>query len=396
MSSLRIAHQGSSVHKDPSIRKNHVLGVTVPVSEGQTCNALQHDGKKCYTPVVQPDHKLCPRHWNELKKMNQAYKDEELKSESLDKVGRNEQEIRSLITIKKEIIRLRGQVQLRFFSRAADNLGHSQRFLILQADIKRLVAEEQLVQRSNGLERSTGEIKYLYCSSGGFFPRSQITANAGIDPSGHSLQESTAGHAPRKDSSSSTEYVPEDKNVKLVYRSLLSQQVPVDRLNHLEADHPAHVIKKFLMDMANGLVDKLLEMEDVINTIVRNWFRRIVLARGQPGVLDLASRHTTIMGFLRSGVEVEELRKYVEYFENIDIDALRHLRRSASDSFSNQNRPTITLLGGSVSTDDGLEQLSTEQWDIVFGGFNNVIPWYLVPSFSISFERISTLASFCR
>ena len=235
-----------------------------------------------------------------------------------------------------------------------------------------------------------------------------MTANAGIDPSVPSLQISTAGHAPRKDSSSSTNYAPDDKGKKLVYRSILSQQVPVDGLKHLEADHPGHVIKRFLMDRTNGLVDKLREMvpplddhvdskgtrdaldemEDVVfQTIVRNWFRRIILARGQPGVLDLASRHTTIMGFLRSGVEVEELRKYVEYFENIDVNALRHLRRAASDSFSNQNRPTITLLGGSVSTDDGLEQLSTEQWDIVFGGFNNVIPWYLVPSFSISFAE---------
>ncbi len=104
--------------------------------------------------------------------MNQAYKDEELKSKSLDKAGKNEQEIRSLITIKEEIIRLRGQVQLRFFSRAADNLGHSQRILILQADIKRLVVEELLVQGSIGLESSTGEIKYFHCRICGFFPQS--------------------------------------------------------------------------------------------------------------------------------------------------------------------------------------------------------------------------------
>ena len=151
--------------------------------------------------------------------------------------------------------------------------------------------------------------------------------------------------------------------------------------------------------MAHGLVDKLLGIvpalddgidpqttdgsgstsEQVLDTIVRNWFRRLVLARGQPDVLNLASRHTSIIGFLRSGVEPEELRKYIEYFENVDVDALRHLRCAVSDSSLKDTQNTISILGGSVSTDDDFEELSTDMWDMVFGAFENLIPWYLLP-----------------
>lgn len=51
----------------------------------------------------------------------------------------------------------------------------------------------------------------------------------------------------------------------------------------------------------------------------------------------------------------------------------------------NGDRPTITLLGGSISTNDEFEELSTEQWDIVFDGFKDVVPWYLFPCLYMSF-----------
>ena len=161
-----------------------------------------------------------------------------------------------------------------------------------------------------------------------------------------------------------------------------------------------------MVDVANDLVNGLLKIvpalnddldptvtrddsdvanDEIPNTVVRNWFRRIVLARGQPDVLDLASRHTTIIGFLRSGVEIEELQKYTEYFENIEPDALRHLRRAISDSVSTKNRRTIRLLGGSVSAEDDLEELSTDTWDMVFCAFADAIPWYLLPCLYMSF-----------
>lgn len=220
------------------------------------------------------------------------------------------------------------------------------------------------------------------------------------------LAEDRKEHVPSKGPSLSGKPTTKDKKVELVYRSVLSQQVPIEGLSHLESDHPVHVVKKFMVDMANGLVDKLLEIAPALvdnldpkaaeddpdaaddtmsSTVVRNWFRRLVLARGQPDVLDLASRHTTIIGFLRSGVEVGELRQYVEYFENVDGDALRHLRRAIGDSFLAVNRPTINLLGGSVSTDDEIEELSTERWDMVFNHFENVIPWDLLPCLYMSF-----------
>ena len=199
---------------------------------------------------------------------------------------------------------------------------------------------------------------------------------------------------------------PMENDSPLVYRSILSQQVPVNKLSHLEPDNPVHVIKTFMVDMANRNVDKLLEIapalddsvepkvtEDVLddtddgiaNSVIQNWFRRLVLARGQPDVLRLASRYTRIIGFLRSGVEVEELRKYVEYFENVDSDALSHFRRAVSDSYLAGNRPTMTILGGSISIDDENGELSTDQWDMIFKNFQSITPGILLPCLYMTF-----------
>ena len=217
-------------------------------------------------------------------------------------------------------------------------------------------------------------------------------------------------HIPTKCSSSSASEkpIPKDKSVKLVYRSLLSQQVPAEKLNGLGSDHPVHILKTFIAQMTHDLINKLLEIvpalddgnggldpsatdgssstsEEKLDTIVRNWFRRLVLARGQPDVLDLASRHTSIIGFLRSGVEPEELRKYIEYFENVDADALRHLRCAVSDSMSKDTRSTISLLGGSISTDDDFEELPTDMWDMVLDAFEEIISWYHLPFLYMNF-----------
>lgn len=310
--------------------------------------------------------------------MKKAYKSKEVASENIEKDGKymkNEQQILALITIKEEVIKLRGQVQLRFFSRAADNLGHAQRILMLQDQIRSV--EKHLVQRDVSLGSSTD-------------PPVQLTQTPADDHK---------EHVTSKGPSLSGKPTTEDKKVELVYRSVLSQQVPIEGLSHLESDHPVHVVKRFMVDklleIAPALDDNLdpeaaeddpdAADDTMSSTVVRNWFRRLVLARGQPDVLDLASRHTTIIGFLRSGVEVGELRQYVEYFENVDGDALRHLRRAIGDSFLTVNRPTINLLGGSVSTDDEIEELSTEKWDMVFNRFENVIPWDLLPCLYMSF-----------
>lgn len=203
---------------------------------------------------------------------------------------------------------------------------------------------------------------------------------------------------PTAGSPSLTETVEVEKRTELGYRSRLSQQVPIEDLNDLTPDHPIRSVKRFMKSLADGLVDRLLEIapalddsprgtatqedrsaiaNEIVDKIIRTWFRKLVLARGRPDELSLASRNTTIISFLRNGVEIEELREYVEYFEDLDVDALRALRRAVSDSFLTEDRPQITLLGGSVSTEDVDDELSTERWDMVFGFFKNVIPWYL-------------------
>lgn len=57
----------------------------------------------------------------------------------------------------------------------------------------------------------------------------------------------------------------------------------------------------------------------------------------------------------------------MEYFEDIDVDALRHLRRAVSDIFLADNWPQLMLLGGSVSTEDVVDKVSTVRWNMVSG-----------------------------
>ena len=162
MSSSRIRlgpRHGRPTHSAPSIRTTNPIARADPVSEGQTCYALQDNGQRCYTSVKEHYHMYCTRHSKELRKSTDEYKSKERESENIEKEGQyrqSELKIQELISIKEDIVKLRGQVQLRFFSRVADNLGHSQRILILQDEIRSLVAEKQLLQEDCGLKNSKG------------------------------------------------------------------------------------------------------------------------------------------------------------------------------------------------------------------------------------------------
>lgn len=76
----------------------------------------------------------------------------------------------------------------------------------------------------------------------------------------------------------------------------------------------------------------------------------------------------------------------VKYLEDINVDALRHLRRAVSDTFLADNRPQSMLLGGYVSTEDVVDKVSTVRWDMVFAFFKDAIPWYLLPCLYLTFS----------
>ena len=152
-------HQGPPTHSAPSIRTTDSIASADPVSKGQTCYALGVDSSRCYLRVQEHYHKYCPRHNKELRKSTDEYKTKEREAKNIEKEGQyreSEQQVQNLISIKEDIVKLRGQVQFRFFSRAADNLGHSQRILKLQDEIRSLVAERQSLQENRGLKSSTG------------------------------------------------------------------------------------------------------------------------------------------------------------------------------------------------------------------------------------------------
>ena len=163
MSSSRIRlrpSQDAPRHSVPLNRTTDSTARADPVS-GQTCSALSLDGSRCYIRVQEYYHDYCPRHAKELRKYIDEYKSKERESEDIEKEGQyrqSEEQVRELILIKEEIVKIRGQVQLRFFSRKADNLGHSQRILILQGEIRNLFTERRSLQEKRGLENYQGAI----------------------------------------------------------------------------------------------------------------------------------------------------------------------------------------------------------------------------------------------
>ena len=97
-------------------------------------------------------------------------------------------------------------------------------------------------------------------------------------------------------------------------------------MNDLELIHPVRVSKRLMTELADALVNRLLEVvpalddtprerakqddpstiaNEIGDKLIRTLFRRLVLASGRPDELSFTSRNTTIIGFLRSGVEVE-------------------------------------------------------------------------------------------
>ena len=44
------------------------------------------------------------------------------------------------------------------------------------------------------------------------------------------------------------------------------------------------------------------------------------------------------------------------------------------------------LLGGSDSTEDVIDKVSTVRWAMVFGFLRDVIPWYLLPCLYLTFS----------
>lgn len=168
------------------------------------------------------------------------------------------------------------------------------------------------------------------------------------------------------------------------YRQLLSQSVRLRDLDHLGLNHPVLRVKRFLSQSAENLVRRLLMTAPFLDDspdqsakrmdqdnsyrailgerIARACFRRLLLTLERPGMLDLASKSTLIIDFLRNSLEIGELLDMVDWFQNINGETLRILRLATGDVFLPNIEPTISLLGGLVSMNDyDPNSLSTAQ-----------------------------------
>lgn len=136
------------------------------------------------------------------------------------------------------------------------------------------------------------------------------------------------------------------------YRSLLSQQLRVEKSDHSSPSQFAVRIKKLVLKSAGNLVQELLDIapdlddspqsknsdqsHDLRGSLVGAWFRRIVLARSQIAMLTLASQSDSIIEYLRNALGVEDLLELVRAFEHIDGHLLRLLRLAMEDVFHSE------------------------------------------------------------
>ena len=123
-------------------RNNISRPKTEPGQELPTCSAIDpNNASICSAKTLWYSHKRCPRHHRELKKLTAQYTCKKNEAGNLEKAGeykRDERQALALISIKEAEISMRSHVQMRFFSRAADNLGHSQRIILLQSEVRGL------------------------------------------------------------------------------------------------------------------------------------------------------------------------------------------------------------------------------------------------------------------
>jgi hypothetical protein len=163
------------------------------LSQGRRhCTALLQDGAECYSPLQRAHHELCPPHHREYKEFYGQYKDAE---EHYNWLAESERGFgvegkREKIVWGKKTLDLRNQVNRRFFSQHGGNRGHIQWILKLEGKIKAL----------------EGTIK-------------------SEDDHGKSPP------LPEDTDADNKEHEPEQR----IYQSLLSPEIPMSALNHLQS-----------------------------------------------------------------------------------------------------------------------------------------------------------------
>ncbi|KAJ5641471.1 hypothetical protein N7490_005471 [Penicillium lividum] len=345
---------------------------TAPSAQILRCAALSQDGKECLRTTEKPVYQFCRLHHQEYKDIYCKYKqrEEEYNDLVLGDTVVSAAVFAEKIALGRQVITLRDQVNKRFFSVIDDNRGHVRWILKLNKEVDTL--EERF--------------------------KMWVDQNRDGDAP---AQEDQSG--PTSDSAES-----EVHRGELVYRSLLSSDVPMSDLDHLPDDSPVKVLKsrlglftdamrRRLYGIAPSLDDSSPVIKDgetgkswtpnVGDKVIRFVLRGFILWKADTEILALASKTDSIDKFLRQ-VPSDTL-EYIKFFENLGRkDTLHLLRDAVCDYVLPSDSSAVTILGERISTDNETRRMTVEAWDILYQHFPDYLNWATVESFCFRFEDV--------
>ncbi|KAJ5502846.1 hypothetical protein N7463_005720 [Penicillium fimorum] len=210
--------------------------------------------------------------------------------------------------------------------------------------------------------------------------------------------------------------VTEKPQSRLVYRSLLSPEIPFSELNHLPEDSHVIIIKKALHGITEARLWRLYEIAPSLNDsgltvedptqhttrepnegdyVTRHTLREFLLWQRDEEVLLKARRMKSIDIFLRSVLSV--LQNLVKFFELLGrLDTLHFLRDAVLDYVASLDAPdpsTVIILGGPAVTDK-LQKMTVREWDILYSYFSNIVNWTNTGVLCTGFEEIVCIERF--
>jgi len=345
---------------------------TAPSAQILRCTALSQDGKECLSTRKKPQYQYCTPHHQEYRDLYCEYKqlEEGYKSLVLGDTNNSAMLFTEKIARGRRVITLRDQVNRRFFSISDGNREHVRWILKLNKELDTLE------------ERFKMEVNQAFDG----------VKSAKEEPSGQASDHAES----------------ETHREELVYRSLLSPDVPMSDLNHLPDDSPVKVLKSTLALFGDTTRQKLYKIApslddsspmikdgetgkswtpDVGDKVLRFVLREFILWRADTEVLALASKTESIDKFLRQNPS--DTLEYIKFFENLGREDTLHLLRDAvCDYVLPPESSGVTILGERISTDNETRRMTVEAWDVLYQYFSDYLQWTTVEFFCFRFEDV--------
>ncbi|KAL2185808.1 hypothetical protein L209DRAFT_646217, partial [Thermothelomyces heterothallicus CBS 203.75] len=293
------------------------------------CRALHEDGSDCRARLLHASHVFCPAHHQEYKRLYESYKQTEKHYSGIESKADGADDVK-ITTIKakvaagRETLRLRDQVNRRFFSFSVRNRGHVKWIMKLQSEVLALERE---------LEREFAAPVAKGSASPTRPPKPQSLSP--LDPA---VPLSALGHLP--------------VGSPIVVLRQASDAILTAKIEELYSILPAldDSLSLALDDVDPGVTREL----DDRDHIIRFFFRELIAQKADADVLTRAARTQSINTFLResSAEHVEGYIRFFRAFQEGRHHTLNILRDAVCDYLLDSKSPSTTILGAGIATED--------------------------------------------